>query len=82
MKMDLVSDDIDGVKFEKYECPKCGESMTTDAQLNEMTRKYKEKKEKTFEVATNEWGGERRDKDTSRAYGKIQYNFWEEVEIA
>jgi predicted RNA-binding Zn-ribbon protein involved in translation (DUF1610 family) len=57
IKMELVEDELDGVLFHKYQCPNCGESITTNNQLTELTEKYKEKDKRTFKAVVGTWGG-------------------------
>jgi len=55
--MELYEDEIDGVKFNTWRCPRCGESITTLPQLHELATKYREERKKMFKVTVSEWGG-------------------------
>lgn len=56
--MELVKESIpeEGIEFDSYKCPKCGEEITTMEQLHELAQKYKAQRERSFVITFSTWG--------------------------
>lgn len=46
----------EGIEFDSYECPKCGERITTMKQLHDLAEKYRELRERSFIITFSTWG--------------------------